>query len=410
MTSNSSALNSSIDNSGSILVLMFDTPVPVDYGGVYDVMTRLQVLKRLDYKLKLICVAREQDRLNYLNSHLPDLVPSLFSEIHVLPPRSFIRSAISCLPFSASIRKIHIPHQLLESISQSHYDFVLVEHLKMAALAKILKPWIKSNFYLRMHNDEALFYLNLSRESRRWPQKFIFFIESFKYRFFQYAILRGNVFSRIFFISSKDLHDLNSLCGNKGSLLPITFDLKSGQTIDAKKDIDFLYVGNLDSDDNVNALQFALNHLATNELKNASIMICGRCRTESKQFYLQKLVAKFPKIRMEFNVSPERLELIYQSTKFFLNFSNNSGGVKSKLADALSNDLAILTNEHGVAGSGLDDFCIHVNDEKGIEKIRQLLTHDEMYRNYIANRRSDLNEFSIRTLEIYKNSFAKAKL
>lgn len=410
MTNINSEVNQTKSKRGTILVLMFDTPVPVDYGGVYDVMARLQVLKTMGYELQLLCTAREVDRLEYLASHRTQLVPALFSNIHVLQSGCFFSAASSFLPFSVSIRKVSLPASLLNEISHHQYDFVLVEHLKMAGLAQSLKPFLRCDFYLRMHNDESQFYLNLSRETNNLVKKIFFLIEGLKYHYYQRAILRGDMFSRVFFISSKDFVKIGAHCDERAFLLPIAFDLISAiEKRNLPKTIDFLYVGNLESDDNINALQLALEYLHIRGLQSACIMVCGRCRDVSRQQHIQKMVSSWPQLKLEFNVISERLASHYNTTKIFLNFSANSGGVKTKLVDAISHDLVILTNDAGVAGSGLDEFCIHVKEEDSAIKLRQLLESAEAYSEYLAARRARLNAFLAAVRQSYLSGFSNAK-
>lgn len=371
-----------------ILVICFDTPFPTNYGGVYDIAAKFDFYKKNDIKIDLICTCFDEKRLKYFHEFMVDnetVIDNFYVEL-IRPNVLNIINLFTKIPFSVTIRKIN--YYKIEFLKSNEYDLVLVEHLKsvngIEKLQKILK--YNPDFYLRVHNDEEAYYRNLYLTSKSL-KRYFFYSESIKYRNFQKMVLSGNLFKGFLFISKTERDNLSELISAKKTdiLLPIYAQLKDTEPINyTSKNIDFLYVGNLDLDDNLNALSKINSFLNQNNLTEFKLKIIGKCSDENRKKRIKETFREIENVEFQFNVSPEELKENYQKSKFFLNFSSNPSGVKTKLMEAVNFGIPVISNREGVVGSNFEDMVLS-DENLDLNGLENLLTDDALWSEYRSN-------------------------
>lgn len=390
----------------SALIIGFDTPAPVDYGGIYDVMSRAKNLRNLGFSIDYIGVTVDNGRFGKWQRD-EGRTKEIFRKCVVLKGKKTFRSILSSIPASALIRRVDIPNDIRMHVRQANYSMVIVDHIKMVPFAMELLAGRCRDLRLRLHNDEAEYYSSVASREKNKLKAFIQRLESWKYRKFQQEVLRCSKFSRFYFISERDRTRMIDREDKRYRILPVAPEFERNsewQNSPSVQDNSFLFVGNLELRENVLGLRAALSFLSTYRIQGNSVLVCGRCRDEATQLKIQKEVSDLVSCRFMFNASDEELRVAYRSARFFLNFSVSVGGVKTKLIDALSNDLVVITNLEGVQGSGLDDACLMASP-KTASIISAALSSDAEYERIRTDLQQAVRSYVRMTQIAYKEEF-----
>lgn len=369
--------------SKKILLICFDTPYPDNYGGVVDIERKFKFFHNNGFKIDLICSSFDLERTRNFEdiiAHNHDIIDHYHIENIDVSFRKILL-LFSLKPFSVRVREINF-HKI-NFIQNHEYDLVLVEHLKSTHKIKSLRSILQnsSKFWLRMHNDEAEYYGNLMKVEPNILKKIFFLTECFKYKYYQRKILNNNVFDGFLYISSRDkdrLQNTSVLTDQKHILLPIYQEKITKKTRNLSRKIDFLYVGNLDLNDNFDALKQMILFLKHHGLENTKINIVGKCTGIKREQEIKTLFSDFLNIKFDFNVDNKTLDHAYADSKFFLNFSSNKSGVKTKLIDAINRMVPVISDDNGVIGSGYENIIWNKNSVDSKE-IFNLISDENAY-------------------------------
>lgn len=394
-----------------ILVVCFDTPFPTNYGGVYDIAAKFEFYKKNNIKVDLICTCFDEIRVKYFqdfmvanetvinNFHIEFIQPNILKSLRFL----------SSIPFSVLIRKIN--YDKIEFLKTNEYALVLIEHLKsvngIEKLQKILKN--KPEFYLRVHNDEENYYRNLYSVSKSL-KRYFFYSESIKYRIFQKKILSSSLLKGFLFISKTERENLSKLIDEHRTnvLLPIYVALKEIESNNSEaKNVDFLYVGNLDLDDNLNALHKINSFLVQNNLTDSKLKIVGKCSDENRKIKVKEIFLINKNVEFQFNVNSDELKSNYENSKFFMNFSSNPSGVKTKLMEAMNFGIPVISNSEGVVGSTFEDVVLK-DESIDVNWLKKLLNNESAWHEYQLNYKYIIHK-KVNWIEKTYNDFFNSK-
>ena len=326
-----------------ILLICFDTPYPDNYGGVVDIERKFKFFKKKGYKIDVICSSFDTKRSQYFEEfvdHNNDFIDNVYIEnVKVNAAKSPLFWSVK--PFSVLLRKFDFDR--IDFLKTNQYEMVLFEHLKTSHSIQKLKNVLQGSpkIYLRLHNDEAEYYGNLVKVEPHFFKKIFFWTESLKYKIYQSKVLKQKLYDGFLYISETDQ---KRLAPNETQHfhLPIYQEEIQAQHYQSVKEFDFLYVGNLDLNDNFDALKEIVSFLKSNNLDHSKVAIVGRCSSFERQEKVQNLFKDLANVKFSFNVRQSVLNDFYIKSKFFLNFSSNSGGVKTKLIDALNHLIPII--------------------------------------------------------------------
>lgn len=393
-----------------ILVICFDTPYPTNYGGVYDIAAKFDFYKENNIKIDIICTCFDKQRVEKFKRFVSENETVIENYYIELIKPNFLHSLIffSSTPFSAAIRKIN--YHKINFIKSNHYYLVLVEHLKstykIEMLMRILENPSETDLFLRIHNDEEDYYKNLYLVSKGLKRYFYGF-ESIKYKKYQEKILSGSLYDGFLFISSTERKKLARIIDKKENiLLPVYTQLSA--SIDLPKTIDFLYIGNLDLDDNFNSLKKIDKFLQKNNLNEFKLKIVGKCSTEKRRKKVIESFHTIPKTEFQFNATPQEIKESYENSKFFLNFSSNRSGVKTKLMEAVSFGVPVISNEEGTEGSDFEHLVL--NDKRvDINWLKKVLQDDILLSDYCIKYNESMKE-KINQIENMYDNFFNSKL
>lgn len=232
--------------------------------------------------------------------------------------------------------------------------------------------------FLRVHNNEFLYFMELARSTRN-PMKWLYFIvDSFRIYFSSRKIY--NKADKLLFISKKEYQDYinnNPSLKGKALWLPPAISIESFKDIRMGSNV--LFVGSLFLVDNQAALKWYINKVHP-YIKHPKyhLKIAGNSRNKSLS-WLYSICQKHRNISIY--DTPKDLEPIYASSCIFINPAQHGTGVKMKSIEAIQNGLALVSTTIGVQGSGLVagiDFLQANEPSTFISAVNNLLDNEEM--------------------------------
>ena len=236
--------------------------------------------------------------------------------------------------------------RLLRLIKNNKVDFIIIEHSYFGFLGLILRFFSKKKIIIRMHNIEGHRFRDM--------QKFWWWI----YLIYEKWICKKA--DHLWFTSSTDYHfAINELkikvdkCtllfyGIENLSAPTDTDRKACRTTILKNNnLDystklFLFCGTLDYSPNTDALRIIVNELLPRLInKNFifKILICGNRIADE---WYEELV-QYPEII--FNGYVEDISLYFKGCDCFINPVTLGSGLKTKLVEALANNIDIISVE-----------------------------------------------------------------
>lgn len=319
-----------------ILVVAPDCPYPPNHGGRKDVFTRLELLHRLGHQVDLVFTTYVQPdtaAMEVLRRLCRDVtwVPRVKLPLFVPLLQSFqVRSR-------ARLAKVRLSGQ---------YDAVLLESEYVSAVLRN-RNLHANKVGLRVHNNEASYYLALATAASNVAKKLYFWSEAF---YFSWA--RQGIFAKcdaLYFISHDEYEAASSA---KKHFLPTYVEptrfcvQQSGDSV--------LFVGNLFAQNNLSGLKWYLDevHPLLSTHPGYRLIIAGNTKGTVPAF-LSNIETRDS--RITFYDSPEDLGPVYEQGAVFINPMLTGAGVKIKTVDAVVNGLPVVSTSVGAEGIGLRD-------------------------------------------------------
>lgn len=392
-----------------VLIISFDTPYPTNYGGVFDVMAKIAYFKMHGYAVDLISATFEPERVRLFEefNNREKLIDNFFNLTVRVDIKKIVCFLFSLFPISMIARDGSIAG--CSFIKSNKYDLILVEHMKMFPYIDKIKQIVNAPVFLRLHNDECQYYYELARKSRSILKKLFLFGEAIRYHLLQRKLQKNHQVEKFLLISEGDRKIFSNAIMSNVEVLPIFVNSKykcgNDKATHTPKKYDFCYVGNLDLDDNFQSVILALMFIKNSGYHHSSIMIVGKCSSIERQRFIKRNVRDvIDGCDFGFNISHDELCHVYSSSKVFLNFSTNTGGVKTKLMEALQSNIVVLSNFQGVVNSGLDDLVLLAEDES-LEKLKRIIYDNNAREEYLALVSVRFNKYVDRVNDVYDAVF-----
>lgn len=336
-----------------VFILASDFPYPPNHGGRADVYEKIKAIYRLGYSIVLLATIKEDPKEEEL-SHLQE-----FCENIILIHRSRSMGALfSFYPYQVSSRsnkkELTKALGLLEGDS---FEFCIIEGAYCFALAQAIAKKIDlKNIFLRIHNNEKNYFLNLAKASSSIFKKLFYLLEAFKFYFFEKKMMDKGFVDKFCHISKDEYLDYKKDYKElKSSFFPASIDLASMQAYSEKRSKKVLFVGSLFMENNLSGLLWYLHHVHPLLLKECdaySLVVAGNTKGCDKESFVS-LFSKFSGVC--FYDSPQSLEPYYKEASVFINPMLHGAGVKLKTIHAIKEGLAVVATSVGAEGIGLED-------------------------------------------------------
>lgn len=340
-----------------LTIIALEVPFPPIHGGRVDIWRRLQVLSDLGISIQLICWSKGKLSTDIENS-LTGVVDSLY--LLQLNGTSFFSliKKILFLPFfpleiSSRIVYGRALQNLKSAVKSFNPDVIMIDHLHGCMAGRQLAKYLGTPLILRSHNIEHIYCKNL-HASARGIRKILRLLSLNGLERVEKATL-GEC-TAFYDISVDDLDYWKSEGFNHGRFLPPLInpsDMKRikerviSKDIDTSERFDVVFLGNLNTENNVAGLVWFLTEVSPRlavRAKGIKILISGSNPVKK----IIDLCKSLNYVTLKAN--PVSALDIYTSGRVLINPMAVGGGVSIKAIDMLSAGRPIVTLPKGVCG------------------------------------------------------------
>ena len=369
-----------------IHIVCFQTPYPADYGGAIDVYHKAKALKDAGCHVVLHC-------FEYGGRGYNDALLRIADEVFMYKRKTGLLQFLSFVPY---IVKTRTSDSLLHNLLKDDAP-ILFEGTHTTALLNAPKLKHRKKF-LRMHNIESEYYLQLGRASTSLIKKIFFFVESFKLRHYESRLKSADV---IFAITEKDKAFLISLLpACKAVLLPCFHngDCTEQSPAVAEDGKYILYNGNLGVEENARAVHYLMDRVVPLTGQAQWVFAGGKPHKS-----LVKKAESLEKVTIKSYPSDAEMDALIRGAAANVLITFQATGIKLKLLNALYKGGHCIVNDAMVESTGLADLCIVANSPQAIaaaidEALRKPLAASELADRQAWLHRLYDNDNSIRVL------------
>jgi hypothetical protein len=327
-----------------ILVVSNSIPYPAYFGGAFDVFERIKGLKQLGYSIDLICTYKtypSQETIEYLKTIVDELI--------LVTRKNNFWDILNNKPLQVVSRK-----KLKDIVLKKKYFHTILESEHVGLILK--NQSFKSKYiYLRVHNNESVYFNELAKSTKNIFSKFYYLSDSFKFKFYSKSFF-SNV-NRLWYISNEEAKSQIEF-KNKSIHLPSPInDPFITQSLSNKT---VLFVGSLFMKNNIEALEWYLKNVhlkLLNEVGYKLIIVGGT--GDIKEEVFENKFKNISNVEYYFNV--KNLQNYYDETTIFINPMLHGAGVKLKTINAIVNGLLLVSTSIGAEGIGLIDKEMYFN-------------------------------------------------
>jgi len=333
-----------------INIISFDVPFPPDYGGVIDVFYKIKALFDAGIKVHLHCFEYGRGKAPELNT--------ICEEVIYYKRDKMWKGFLSDKPFIVQTRN---SKELKNNLLKNNFP-VLFEGLHCCYF--LADEFLRNRLRMvRMHNDEAKYYLDLANRETGFGKKVYYFAEYrrlIKYeRVLEFA-------DTIFCISPKEASQYQNKFRGVKYLAPFHGNIKISSL--TGKGTYILYHGNLGVSENNEAALFLLKHIF-NSLQ-IPFIIAGNNPSEQ----LKKVCSGLHHVKIIENPDSAQMDKLISEAQINLLPTFQNTGIKLKLLNALFNGRFCIVNSIMADYTGLEKYCLSADEpQKMIELITQTM-------------------------------------
>lgn len=351
-------------------IVAFNIPYPPDYGGVIDVFYKIKALHAAGIKIHLHCFSYGRTATSELEKYC--------ESVTVYKRKSMLLGFLSNKPFIVSSRSSKL---LKENMLKNNYP-VLFEGLHCCYYLDD-HSFAERKKIVRMHNDEASYYLHLAKHEKKFLRK-LYFYEEYK-RLFRYenvlhaaeliaciARYEAEKFSKKF----QHVRYVGPFHGNEQvKSLP-----GSGSYA--------LYHGNLSVSENKEAVLFLINEVFAK--LDIHFIIAGNAPAPE----IASAVKHYRHIELRSKLNEKELAEIIQQAHLHVLPAFQQTGIKLKLLNALFNGRFCLVNSMMVENTGLEKYCLLADSAADMQSQITKLFHQQFTQDDVLFRKQIELEFS----------------
>ena len=337
----------------SIKITLFlnTIPYPANHGAKVDIWRRIVMMHKLGYVLQLICWSVEE-----LSSKNKQKIEAVCNQLVIIPiyksfwrkyKKAFLSLYYSFYPAEISVYTDY--PKLEKAIVAFQPDFLWLESYAPALPALKMSKKLSIPLFYRSHNIEH-YYAKMITAFISKPQTkekiYSWFISCNLEHFEKKLIQQSQV---VYDISIDDLQFWKTLYPNKKIIWLPPFATHSNQNTShtQKKAIDFLFIGNLYTKNNIAALKWMLLEvmpIVHKKLPNTVFHIVGSNPSETFLSYL----GSFDYVKTAINV--DSIEPYLKNTRIIVNPALKGSGITIKTIDGLQSSTIWVGTQQAFKG------------------------------------------------------------
>ncbi len=353
-------------------IVCLDAPAPPDYGGAIDMY----------YKITSLAATGKKIILHYFNYNPQRNVGDLENYCHSIYSYSR-KGTLRSLPISQPyIVASRINQQLIDRLNKDQQP-VILEGIHCSGIIPYLKKDRK--IFLRVHNDEAAYYLRLFKTEKNLLRKAYFFLEHCLLSRYQKRIERNII---VGCLSGKDAQTFFEKYNFPNVHFTPCFLPWQAITIHTGTGEYCLYHGNMKVSENEAAATWLIKNVFS-KIK-IPFIIAGKGLSKT----LKDLVLIYPHIKVIDDPTKEDIDSLIEKAHIHLLPSLNNTGVKLKLLHALLAGKFCITNQAGIEGSKIKDGVFIANTPQEYISLINLLMKQSFTEDAIKEREPVLQEYN----------------
>lgn len=356
----------------SLHIVSFNVPYPADYGGVIDVY----------YKIKALHAAGVEVHLHnfiYGRNRSPEL-EKICKSVNYYQRKPMWQGLFSNKPMIVDSRR---SDQLLANLKADNFP-ILFEGLHACYYLDATDLSGRMRL-VRMHNNEAEYYLSLAGRERKFLRRLYFYEEYKRLKIFENKLKYA---TKILAIAKHEEAHYKKHFSQTIYLGPFhgnsMVNSKPGRGTFA------LYHANLAVNENQEAAEFLITQIF-NDI-DIPLVIAGL----EPGAILHKMVSDLPHISLIDSPSEEKMRSLVQDAHVHILPAFQKTGIKLKLLNSLFNGRFCITNSLMVSDSGLEKYCILADTPLAMQQEVKKTFEIQFDENAIAKRKSIESEFSDR--------------
>jgi|694.fasta_scaffold45603_5 hypothetical protein len=347
-----------------VLVVSGFFPYPTHFGGAFDILERIIGLKKMGLEIDLICTHKEipkQEDVDYVKTIVDSLI--------LVQRENRISDLFKIIPLQVESRKklkvIKLPKE---------YDFAIIES---EYVGKILenKTFKANKTFLRIHNNESVYFKELSKSTKVIFKKFYYYSDSIKFKYYSGKIFKK--VDRLWFISNDELKSNQYSYEIKSKSIHLPSPINSSFLIQKLNNKNVLFIGSLFMPNNIEGLYWFLQnvHPKLLEIDKYELSIVGGTGDKTEEYFINKF-KNYSKVKLYCNV--KGLDEFYSNSSVFINPMLHGAGVKLKTINAVVNGLPIVSTTKGSEGIGLIDNEMFIRADDAETFYKGILNFFEM--------------------------------
>jgi polysaccharide biosynthesis protein PslH len=354
---------------------MPDFPFPPNYGGRLDMWRRIQLLHRMGISVDVVASIKEAP-----NQEQEQEVRRWVHNLKLVKREMGATKLLSFQPFSVLTRSNLQNVPLSES-----YSAVILETEHVAPILK--NPGLRARMrILRLHNDEAHYYKELSASSRELWRKAFYRMEGIKFKFYSSRAMQWC--DLLWFLSGFERQEYcvrHPASVPKAFLVPLHVE-RSTMKRHKLRGNRVIFAGKLGFANNARGVEWYIDqvHPRLADINGYELMVAGNTEGESLDS-LRRSIARHPNISLYEN--PSELQLYYEMASVFVNPVFHGAGVKLKTIDAIRAGLPVVSTSIGIIGTPLlnGKHVIVADDPQAFaDSIRRLLSDRDYAENLVS--------------------------
>lgn len=321
-----------------------------------DAWRRLKAFHAAGVKLQLICWCGDRPDEMPTQEHLAE-VRKFTESVTVFPIRRTFSARLlrllrlTHLPSHVASRMLLRPmlRKVLDSAAAFNMDAVWLDGIYGGELARGIARECRVPFFVRSQNIEHVYMKRQAQLAQELRDRVAWTLAAFHLRNYETRLLGE---SRLFFdISVDDLQFWTAQGLSNGHWLPSQVDAEFASSLCRKgdpKDYDVVYLGNLNTPNNVQGLEWFANEVLPRlKAKRADIrvVIAGSRPSDS----IKALCALHPENLVLISNPPDAAD-VYRRGRVLINPILHGSGVNIKSVEMLQTDSPIVTTPQGVKG------------------------------------------------------------
>ena len=331
-------------------IITLNIPFPPDYGGIIDTYYRIKTLHELGISIHLHCY-------EYGRSHSKELA-EICETVNYYKRRSSFLSTWTFLPEITESRK---SKKLLNDLLADKHP-ILFDGLHTTFFLN--HPGLSDRKkYVRAHNIEHEYYLNLARLEPNYFKKIYFLAESKRLKRYERVLYCAD---HVLPVSDTDFSYFSGKYNNAIQIRPF-HPFKEVKSIPGRGDY-VIYHGDLSIKENEAIVEKLVRNIFSHT--NIKFVIAGK----NPSSRLMNLVMKYPLIKIIPNPDNEQMNDLIKNAHIQLMLSDTTTGFKVKPLIAVYSGRHCVVNSNMIHGTGLEEICSVIDSEEElIIKLQELM-------------------------------------